>query len=553
MIVRRPRALLLGLWPLSCYSGPGAGGTEGGSSGTADTVVTDTGAGPSTSGPDVDGTQEGGSSSAGPPCDGDLSDADADGVLDCLDNCLDVSNADQADGDADQVGDACDACPAAADPEQADADADGLGDACDNCPGVENLDQADVDADGAGDACDNCGEIPNPDQLDADGDGTGEACACGPVLRPCVGGMAGGFACDGIELVSQVDVASLGVTWAADVWGWIDADSGRAFALLAGDLGTAFVEVTHPYCPQVVGFLPSAAGPSGVRDVKVHADHAFVVAEAQNHGMQVFDLRQLLEVTEPPVTFEATAYHAGFGRAHNLAIDTDSGFAFGVAIGECGQGLYMMDIADPLEPTFVGCHLPPGQHIHDAQCLVYGGPDVEHQGREICLDANGYSGSISVIDVTDKAAIEELSITPYPNAQYTHQGWLTEDESYFLSNDELDELNLGNPTRTFIWDVRDLDTPLLIGTFEHEQASSDHNLLIAGQYAYLANYSAGMRVLDLSAVAAGTVTPAAWFDTYPMNDDSGFEGAFTAYPWFPDGLVAVSDIQGGLFMLRHVP
>jgi choice-of-anchor B domain-containing protein len=541
----------IGLFLAACTSDPtSAGDTDGGSSGTGAAAPT-TGVDATEGGPG-DGTADG-STTSPLPCEGDATDADADTLLDCLDNCPVVANADQADADGDDVGDACDVCPTVADPAQGDEDGDGLGDACDNCPGVANPDQLDGDGDGVGDTCDNCVQIPNPAQADLDADGTGEACACGPTRKPCEGGTAGGYACDAIELVSHLDVASLGMTYAADLWSWTDADSGRTFALVAGDTGTAFVEITYPYCPQVVGLLPSAVGNSSVRDVKVYADHAFIVAEAENHGMQVLDLHQLLDVAAPLATFEASALYTGFGRAHNLAIDTGSGFGFGVSAGACDNGLYMMDLADPLDPTFVGCVLPPGDHIHDAMCVVYQGPDVEHQGRQICFDSNGYSGTVSVVDVTDKAAPASLSTSAYAGSAYTHQAWLTEDQSYLLVNDELDEINTGGNTRTFIWDVTDLDTPQLIGTHEHDLPASDHNLLIAGSFAYLANYAAGMRVLDLAAVAAGTATEAAWFDTYPDDDANGFNGAFTAYPFLPDGLVAVSDIQNGLFMLRHAP
>lgn len=548
-------SLLVGLWLCACYGGPGSGdgtddgGTSAGSPGEG-SETRGSGAGSTTEPGTPDGS---GDETSSGPCDGDPSDLDADGVLDCLDNCVEVANADQADEDGDGVGDACDLCQSVADPDQADGDGDGLGDACDNCPGTDNASQADEDGDGAGDACDNCGQIPNPDQLDDDADGVGEACACGPVLQPCQGGTAGGFGCEEIELVSHLDLADLGIDELTDMWGWDDPDSGRHFALLAATTGMVFVEVTHPYCPELIGWMPSAAGAGYVRDVKVYADHAFVVAEAQNHGMQVFDLRQLLDVSEPPVTFEATARHEGFGRAHNLAIDTDSGFAYGVAIGACGQGLYIMDLADPLTPTFEGCYPPPGSAFHDAHCLVYEGPDVEHQGREICFTSNGTSGSISVADVTDKTAIQVLATAPYPQAQYAHQTWLTEDQAYLISNDELDELNLGVPTRTLLWDVSDLDTPLLLGVYEAELPASDHNLYIRGNYAYMANYRSGMRVLDLTEIAQGQATEVAWFDTYPTSDGAGFQGAFSAYPFYLDGIVAVSDMQSGLFLLRHVP
>ncbi len=78
-------------------------------------------------------------------------DSDDDLVLDRVDNCRLVPNADQADLDGDGQGDACDG----------DRDGDAVLDVVDNCPLVANADQADLDADSNGDACDG----------DQDGDG----------------------------------------------------------------------------------------------------------------------------------------------------------------------------------------------------------------------------------------------------------------------------------------------------------------------------------------------------------------------------------------------
>ena len=78
-------------------------------------------------------------------------DSDGDGVVDDLDNRLDVPNAAQTDPDLD--------------PAQVDWDADGIGDAC-----------ADADGDGLVDAADNCMEVPNPGQQDTDQDDFGNAC-----------------------------------------------------------------------------------------------------------------------------------------------------------------------------------------------------------------------------------------------------------------------------------------------------------------------------------------------------------------------------------------
>lgn len=43
-------------------------------------------------------------------------DADVDGIADCVDNCIGTANPDQADSDGDGIGDVCDACPAISDP-----------------------------------------------------------------------------------------------------------------------------------------------------------------------------------------------------------------------------------------------------------------------------------------------------------------------------------------------------------------------------------------------------------------------------------------------------
>jgi hypothetical protein len=60
-----------------------------------------------------------------------------------------------------------------------DADADGVPDDSDNCLEAFNPDQADADADGVGDACDNCPDVANADQLDTSGEpGVGDACDC---------------------------------------------------------------------------------------------------------------------------------------------------------------------------------------------------------------------------------------------------------------------------------------------------------------------------------------------------------------------------------------
>ncbi len=110
-------------------------------------------------------------------------DLDADGVVDCLDNCPD---------------------PAAPNPDQEDADCDGVGDICDACPSTYDPDQQDIypqpAGNGLGDACECAGDF----DCDGDCDGTDAAefklyFGRNQFTNPCANGdqCHGDFDCDG--------------------------------------------------------------------------------------------------------------------------------------------------------------------------------------------------------------------------------------------------------------------------------------------------------------------------------------------------------------------
>jgi hypothetical protein len=144
----------------------------------------------------------------------------------------------------------------------------------------------------------------------------------------------------------------------------------------------------------------------------------------------------------------------------------------------------------------------------------------------------------------------QLSRTGYGGSAYTHQGWLTEDQRYFLVNDEGDEVAFNHPTRTWIWDVSDLDAPVLASRHDGSTPAIDHNLYIRGHLVYESNYRSGLRVLDASEVARGVLREVGFFDVYPSDDAPAFNGAWSVYPFFASGSVAVNGIEQGLFVVR---
>jgi hypothetical protein len=187
-------------------------------------------------------------------------------------------------------------------------------------------------------------------------------------------------------------------------------------------------------------------------------------------------------------------------------------------------------------------------YTHETECVVYTGPDVVYRDREICFNSN--EDTLTIVDATDKLEQIQLSRTGYGGSAYTHQGWLTEDQRFFLVNDEGDEVAFRHPTRTWIWDVSDLDAPVLTSRYDGLTPSIDHNLYILGHLVYEANYRSGLRVLDASDVARGLLSEVGFFDIFPADDAPAYNGAWSVYPFFASGSVAVNGIEQGLFVLR---
>ena len=384
----------------------------------------------------------------------------------------------------------------------------------------------------------------------------------------CSRGEASIFGCDQVDLVSLLPVQDLGGSRGAmvnDVWGWTDPETGREYAVVGRSDGTSFVDVTDPTRPVYLGQLPKTEGSRGNawRDVKVLRNHALVVADnAGAHGMQVFDMTRLRDVdpADPP-TFEADAVYTEIASAHNLAVNEETGFAYTVGNSGGGQpcgSIHMIDLTDPKTPTFAGCYTDPNVGLsstggtHDAQCVLYRGPDEDFRDREICLAFS--ETAISIGDVTDKDSPEILAQAQMPNTAYIHQGWLTDDHRYVYVNDELDEMNgLTEATRTMIWDLSELDDPVLAGVYLAGSNATDHNLYVRGNLMYQSNYAAGLRIIDIS--DPESPREVAWFDTAPFAADAPgfFDGSWSNYPFFESGNILVTSHKQGLFILKRRP
>ena len=369
---------------------------------------------------------------------------------------------------------------------------------------------------------------------------------------PCENGFAGDYPCKDYDLISHISNFTLGSfgTEGNDSWGWTDPETQKEYALMGIDSGIVFIDISNPITPVILGTLKTSTVKSSWRDVKVYDSHAFIVSEASNHGMQVFDLKRLRSVTSAPESFTADTHFTGFGSSHNIIINEESGYAYvvGASRGSTyGGGPIFVNIQDPLNPIIEG-GFAAGGYSHDAQVITYTGPDTDYTDKEILIGSN--ENEIVIADVTDKTNPLVISTISYANVKYAHQGWFTEDLKYFILGDEKDEQSLGNKTRSIIFDFTDLDNPIYHFDYLGTTNAIDHNGYVKDNIYYQANYTAGVRMIDISGVENKNFIEVAFFDTYPDNNSAAFNGVWNVYPYFPSGNIIISDINNGFFIVR---
>ncbi len=179
-----------------------------------------------------------------------------------------------------------------------------------------------------------------------------------------------------------------------------------------------------------------------------------------------------------------------------------------------------------------------------AQCAAGQGP---------ChLLADFSEDSIDLWDITTPSQPKLLSQTNYAGVGYVHSGSWSQDGRYLFVQDELDEVQYGQPTTLRIFNMDDLVRPVLAGQYRGTTLAIDHNGFAVGTRYYMSNYRRGLTVLDISDPLQPTEI--GYFDTFPVpaENSAQFDGAWGVYPYLPSGHILVSDIANGLFVVKVV-
>jgi len=387
----------------------------------------------------------------------------------------------------------------------------------------------------------------------------------------CVQGFAGAFPCQNIDLLAQLRLVDLSTrpNSMSNLWGFVDLDDNREYAVVGVSNATAVIDVTDPENPREVGSVPGNS--SAWREVKVyqffdaaasrHRAYAYITTEASGGGLQVIELSDLpnsvsLANTIRDFQTSHTLYIANVNYATNAAIPGRQPFLYvaGSNINVPYGSFLVFDLADPVGPRLV-TRAPGGTgYMHDSTSLFITDNrttqcDQGHNPCEVLVDFN--ESTVDLWDVTNKSAPVRLSATGYPEARYTHSGWPTEDQRYIIVHDELDELRIsGFNTHIYTLDIGDLRTPRLVTSYIGPDTTTDHNGYAKGDRYYVSHYRRGLVVFDLA--NPEDLREVGSLDTFlsPAENVAITEGAWGVYPFLPSGNILISDIDNGLFVMR---
>ena len=389
------------------------------------------------------------------------------------------------------------------------------------------------------------------------------------INTPCVDGSAGGFSCNNMSLLAHIPLSDFPSTpiSANDIWGHVDLNTEKEYAIIGLRDGVAVVDVTTPTSPAVVGSISGRS--SSWRDIKVYQyydtstlrwqAYAYSTTEA-NEGLTIIDLNDLengISVVGRQTT-DRTAhniYISNLDYVLNVALTGQEPRVHILGSNNFGGSFRSYTLSDPetLGSTYTNSFGTRNDYTHDASSLnitdARAQTDCVQGDNRNCLVILDFNeDTLRLWDHTNKNQAVELGASSYPNAEYTHSGWWSEDKQYVIVHDELDEQTHGLNTTLNIFDISSLSTPTLTGTWSGPTRAIDHNGFVRGNRYYMSNYERGLTVLDIT--DPSNPVEVGFFDTYPVSNNAGFNGAWGVYPFLPSGNILVSDINSGLYIIQ---
>lgn len=327
-----------------------------------------------------------------------------------------------------------------------------------------------------------------------------------------------------------VDHGILNGNYYSNCWGYTDP-SGREYALMGAISGLSIVDITNPDSLREVAFVPGIR--STWREIKTYSHYAYVVTDVYTSpdsllGTTIVDLSGLPDSVRLVRRWVHTSGTYNTKLAHTISIHGGYLYLNGCANWPPSSVL-IFSLADPENPTYVGAW--GSEYIHDSMVR-----------NDTMFAAAIYTpGGLNIVDVRNKTNPVFITKITYPGAG-THNAWTTEDGRYVVTTDEIGttEKNLK------IWDISNLPSYSQVATFTVDPTATVHNVHIKGRYAYVAWYTAGAHVVDLSNPAQPVY--AGGYDTFLPTPTSPYQGCWGVFPYYNSNKFIACDRQSGLYV-----
>ena len=312
------------------------------------------------------------------------------------------------------------------------------------------------------------------------------------------------------------------------LWGYVAPDNSE-YAILGAFDGTYFYKVDMSG-GQLVGFVPAPTpgeGGNSWREMKTYSHYAYIVSESDTSGVQIVDLQYLPDSVHYVKKFMAP----GHSSTHSIS-QTGPYIYLNGANSSFGNGTVVLDLTgDPENPVVRGKWLE--EYVHDCRII-----------NDTMWASNISAGKLTVIDVSNKDSLRTITSWQTLPDPFTHNSALTTDHKYIFTTDETSN----PPGKLKIWNIQDLNNVIYEGSWRPPGFENTivHNVEVYGDFAVIAHYSAGVRVLNIS----DPTNPyeVCWYDTYPDNNSTSYNGCWGLYK-FPSDIIIASDRKYGLFVL----
>ncbi len=305
----------------------------------------------------------------------------------------------------------------------------------------------------------------------------------------------------------------------AGCWGYVAPDC-REYAILGTATGCAIIDITNGANPVEIGHIPGAT--SLWKEVKSYDHYAYVVSEG-SQGLQIIDLSNLPNSINLDTTITSLG---GFSVMRSHTISIHDGYLY---LNGTGSGMIIASLANPRRPQYLGRWTT--RYVHDS-----------YVRNDTIFAAAINDGRLDIINGRIKSNPTLIASIAYAGGG-THNVWTTKDRRYAVTTDEI-----GSTQKNLkVWNLQNLPAVSTTPDAQFSPVPTDivHNVFIRGDNAYVAWYTAGLRVVNLS----NPLIPAdsGGYDT-SVEPPGSYDGMWACYPYFPSGKIIGSDMQNGLWV-----